>query len=503
MSVFADLVRPPNFNGSHPPPTAPPPSRRPEPKSLPIDIETENRLLASVMHEPALFGERDISRDLFANPSNQILFDVLYERWDNGAQLIPGEFEDFTVLVSSLAVSGELAECGGREHLDEILSSTPGSSLWRHYAGILRRTLLARIALAGFYRIATEVAQLSKDPLAAVSEILTSLERVMPRPEPAFENAAALCESQVPIPPEIVGGVLHQGSKLALGGSSKSYKTWLLIDLAVSVCHGLKWLGFPTTKGNVLYINLEIQRPFFRRRLRHVCARRSCPVPENLQIWNLRGESLSIRAIQAKLSEWTNKGDFSLLIIDPIYKTYAGRDENATGQITEVVNVLEAIARSLDVAIAWAAHFSKGNQSDKEAIDRISGSGVWGRDPDSILTFTKHEEENSFVVQLTLRDFPQLEDFVVRFEDNLLVRDTKLDPARFKKPRGGRPSLYSPNDLAEVLGQDELSTKEFAERAETETGMKRDTFFRIKKIAEQKKLIAYDGITQKWQCPVR
>ena len=39
-------------------------------------------------------------------------------------------------------------------------------------------------------------------------------------------------------PPQIIEGVLHQGCKMILGGTSKSNKSWCLLDLAVSVASG-------------------------------------------------------------------------------------------------------------------------------------------------------------------------------------------------------------------------------------------------------------------------
>ena len=47
-----------------------------------------------------------------------------------------------------------------------------------------------------------------------------------------------------------------------------------------------------------------------------------------------------------------------------------------------------------------AGHFAKGNASAKGTIDRISGSGVFARDPDSLVVFTRHEEEGAFVVEM-------------------------------------------------------------------------------------------------------
>jgi glucan-binding YG repeat protein len=43
-------------------------------------------------------------------------------------------------------------------------------------------------------------------------------------------------------PEENIKGLLHKGSKMVIGGPSKSRKTWLLIDLALSIAAGKKWL---------------------------------------------------------------------------------------------------------------------------------------------------------------------------------------------------------------------------------------------------------------------
>ncbi len=92
-------------------------------------------------------------------------------------------------------------------------------------------------------------------------------------------------------------------------------------------------------------------------------------------------------------------GKYSLfIVIDLVYKVLGGRDENAAGDISELCNELEQIAVVTGAAILYAAHFSKGNQAGKEAMDRIGGSGVFGRDPDTIITLTKHQREGAYTV---------------------------------------------------------------------------------------------------------
>ena len=64
---------------------------------------------------------------------------------------------------------------------------------------------------------------------------------------PPIENTADLLKEQMSEPPELVEGILHQGSKMYVGGASKSNKAWVLLDLALSVSNGVPWLGFITT----------------------------------------------------------------------------------------------------------------------------------------------------------------------------------------------------------------------------------------------------------------
>ena len=62
---------------------------------------------------------------------------------------------------------------------------------------------------------------------------------------PRVISAADLCAKPPPTPSELISGILHQGSKLALGGGSKSFKTWTLLELAVCVSTGRRVAGLP------------------------------------------------------------------------------------------------------------------------------------------------------------------------------------------------------------------------------------------------------------------
>ena len=85
----------------------------------------------------------------------------------------------------------------------------------------------------------------------------------------------------------------------------------------------------------------------------------------------------------------------NLLVLDPIYKTLGSRDENNASDVTEILISLERAAELTGAAVLFSHHYAKGSAALKESTDRMSGSGVWMRDPDSYLAMTRHEEEDA------------------------------------------------------------------------------------------------------------
>jgi cobalamin biosynthesis Co2+ chelatase CbiK len=316
---------------------------------------------------------------------------------------------------------------------------------------------------------------------------------------PDIDNAASLlADEQIQIPPEIIKGVLHQGSKAVLGSSSKACKTWILLDAALSVATGTPWFKWQTQKGRVLFINFEIPRAFIRKRIQVLCEKKGIADASNLDVWNLRGQAAPLGKLESELVSRIKDQGYSLVIIDPIYKALGGRDENSAGDISELCNELERIAVQTGAAVLYAAHFSKGNQAKKETIDRIGGSGVYGRDPDTIITLTKHKEEQdrAFTVDLILRNFPEQESFVVAWNYPLMTQRDDLDPDDLKQVRG-RTRTHEPADLLEVMGKDFLTTTEWKARAE-EAGISSASFYRILKEIKKSGRV-FLGKDRKWE----
>ena len=251
---------------------------------------------------------------------------------------------------------------------------------------------------------------------------------------------------QKPEPPQLIEGVLHQGSKMILGGASKSRKSWALIDMMLAVSAGVPWWGLTTKQGRVLYINFELPDFAFQHRLEAIARQKGITDFSGIDLWNLRGFATDFSVLIPKILLRVKDQRYALIVLDPIYKGLGKRDENKAGDIASLCNEIEQLAVQSGAAVVFGAHYSKGNQAGKEAIDRIGGSGVFARDPDVILTMTPHEDKDAYVIDLTLRALPQLDAFVVRWSGALFNCDKSADATRVKtvpKP-GSKPKKPEP-----------------------------------------------------------
>lgn len=306
---------------------------------------------------------------------------------------------------------------------------------------------------------------------------------------PRIQTASSFTAAPLPRPKEIIKGVLFQGGKLVYGGPSKSFKTYTLLDMCIGVATGQNWLGFETARGRSLYVNLELIEYSVQQRITAITSARAERMPEELHVWNLRGRARPLPELLAELKTQIRGEGFSLIVIDPVYKCLCGRAENDTGDIGLMLAEVEAVAFETGAAVAFGAHFAKGNASAKISMDRISGSGVFARDPDAILTATPHKEEGCFTVDCTLRDFSPIMPFGVRWTYPRMTRDATLDPLELLQPKTGRPSAYSVHDVLRHIGTDPQSLKDWQRRCQEDGGISRMTFFRLKREAVQRGVV--------------
>lgn len=209
-------------------------------------------------------------------------------------------------------------------------------------------------------------------------------------PDP--EKLQPLLSDLPELAPVLIDGVLRKGHKLLVTGPSKAGKSFSLIEMAAAIAEGREWMGMKCTPGPVLYVNLELDRASCLHRFRDVYDALGWPRNnvDQIDIWNLRGQSVPLDRLAPKLIRRAQRRGYVAVIIDPIYKVITG-DENSAEDMAKFCNQFDRIALALGCAVIYVHHHSKGNQGAKRAIDRASGSGVFGRDPDAVLDLIELE----------------------------------------------------------------------------------------------------------------
>jgi hypothetical protein len=217
----------------------------------------------------------------------------------------------------------------------------------------------------------------------------------------------------------------------------------------------------------VLYINFELHAWAIAQPLNALCgARPECKgFGDTLHVWNLRGHNADLTLLQPKVEEHLARYQFGLIILDPAYKVLGERDENANGDIASLMNELEGLVQRTGAGLVVAHHFAKGDSTGKSAIDRMSGAGAWARDPDSILVLTPHEEPDCFTVSPILRNLPQVEEFVVRWDYPRMLVANDLNPEALRRPQAKNKVCTDREFVEAVVGAEARNYKSVVAKA--------------------------------------
>ena len=139
---------------------------------------------------------------------------------------------------------------------------------------------------------------------------------------------------------------------MSLIGAPKTCKSWMVMQLALSIAGGKPFLGMETIPGRVIIFDLELRLDNIRRRLRQVAKTMGATprAPERVDFVSLKGKSISLKDIKTELLSHDEK--YALVVLDPLYKALAGTDENSNGEMTEQFAILDAIAEEF-VSLCW------------------------------------------------------------------------------------------------------------------------------------------------------
>lgn len=476
------------------------------PELPPHSVDAEAALLGCILLYPdeafEAIREAGLTPDWFYENAHRNLYVAIEEFRDAF-----GDVRDIVVLINHLKSTQRVDDCGGLAYISTLPDKVFSESQAPEYIAILRQQWALRSIERMVERSKLQLQDKPNDWSLVSERLADDIENLRTRANgvPKFVDAASYLSSQLPKPAELIWGLLRRGCRMSIAGGSKSYKSWMLLDLACSVAGKCSWLSIKTTHCPVIFVNLELSEWTVNERVRAICDAKQIKLePDKLLVFNLRGSKHPFVNHIPTLVHNSRAAGAGLIVIDPIYKIRVGSDEISTADASITMSIIEQVSAKTDTAVVYGQHFSKGNQAAKESIDRLSGSGVYARDPDSILTMTKHREENCYSIEATLRTEKPMPSFVVHWDYPLMRRldREQADPDDLKRAAGGRPRAAELEDIVGLL-KGATTAADWAKAAYNELGISRSSFYRRKLDALAAKLVtqAPDGTYSRTQTP--
>jgi hypothetical protein len=161
-----------------------------------------------------------------------------------------------------------------------------------------------------------------------------------------------------------------------IGGAPKCSKTWLGLDLALSVATGTPCLGRYAVPrpGPVLVFLAEDALPVVRERVQGMTRHRGLDLAD-VDIYVITAASLRLdrEPHRNRLLETARRLQPRLLLLDPLVRLH-GVDENHAGEVAELLAYFRSLQRQLDLSVVLVHHTRKNAAGGAAAGQGLRGS---------------------------------------------------------------------------------------------------------------------------------
>jgi hypothetical protein len=177
-----------------------------------------------------------------------------------------------------------------------------------------------------------------------------------------------------------------------IGGVPKLGKTWMGLDLALSVATGTPCLGrYPVAEpGRALVYLAEDHPSVVRQRLEGLCRVRNLDITQvPVDVITAPSLRLDLERDQKRLADTVHNLSPKLVLLDPLIRLHRV-DENSSGDVSGLLAYLRDLQRTYDVAIIVVHHMRKSGGPSGQSL---RGSGDFHAWTDSALYLQRLREQ--------------------------------------------------------------------------------------------------------------
>jgi hypothetical protein len=273
---------------------------------------------------------------------------------------------------------------------------------------------------------------------------------------PILVRGAELAGREFPPIAWLVDNILQRGALAVIAGRPKSGKSWLALQAAQAIDTGAPFLGKTTTRAKVLYVAAEDGARRVHQRMR-------------LRGWQPQQTDFVFALLPLdqggidQLRELIAREKYDLVVLDTLRRlTSAKIDENASGDIAEVLYPLAELAKETGATFLVVHH--TGKLASEDPFNSIRGSSAIRGAYDQGIVLLREQRENGAEAEALLcfeaKDFDT---------DNVTISFSASHGWSYAGDAGQRDRTRSNKQIADVLealwretGEDTFDTERIA-----------------------------------------
>jgi hypothetical protein len=223
-----------------------------------------------------------------------------------------------------------------------------------------------------------------------------------------MQSYVDLMKKDIPPIKFIIDQMLARPGLGVLGGKKKSGKSYLVLDLAISVAQGQVFLGFRTIKARVVYFALEDGE----RRIKQRLLQKRAPFSLDI-VFFYKWPALNIDLGRNQFIEMIETLKPGAIIIDTLASSKNKLiDENDNNAMADFINWIHSIAIKYDLTILIVAHHGK-KSTGEPGFDIRGASATPGA---TDVNMGLYKKEGCSELKIEGRDIPDLE-LTIQWED--------------------------------------------------------------------------------------
>ena len=226
------------------------------------------------------------------------------------------------------------------------------------------------------------------------------------KPRFVLSNAAELLGKPEPKIEWLIDNIWTDKSRGLIAGNPGVGKTWLALDMLISVASGGLCMGkYPSKKGAVLLVEEEASELNLSRRLHAMARARGLKDTDLDNLFLLTRQFTKIPEDTKELFHLIATLDIKLIVFDSL-RRFHGCDENSSSEMQIVLDSFARLSIMTDASIVLIHHLAKGGrESDNRPIfERMRGSGDLWAWRDCIIGVEGQEDADEAICSFQFRD---------------------------------------------------------------------------------------------------